>query len=192
AMLGTALGLLPGVSAGQCPSPCSCTPLAGAQGTRVDCSSRGLRSLPALPRRTRSLLLNNNSLASIPAGALDSLGGLQELDVSHNPWHCDCRILYLRQWLQDSAAPALAALRCASPAALRAQPLAQLTGNELGGCKSLLPTKCLQFFWRDLALIAAAVITLLLAVWALKVSRKLVWQLTLRARLLRGRGSKAR
>ncbi|NWV76660.1 GPIX protein, partial [Dasyornis broadbenti] len=191
AVLGCALWLLlPGVPGEQCPSPCRCTSLGEARGTRVDCGSRGLRSLPALPRLTRSLHLHNNSLTSIPSGALDSLGSLQELDVSHNPWHCDCHILYLKLWLQDFSAPALARLRCASPATLRMKPLGQLTGNELGDCKRLLPTKCLQFFWRDLILIVAAIITLLLVVWALKFSRKLVCQLILRGQLLRRRSFK--
>ncbi|NXB06665.1 GPIX protein, partial [Cnemophilus loriae] len=184
AVLGCAL-LLPTVPGEDCPSPCSCRSLGEARGTRVDCSSRGLLALPALPRRARSLHLHNNSLASVPAGALDGLGHLQELHLGDNPWHCDCRIAYLKLWLQDFSAPALARLRCASPAHLRMKPLAQLTGNELGACKRLLPTKCLQFFWRDLVLIAAAVITLILVAWALKFSKKLVCQLALGGRRLR-------
>ncbi|NWX33916.1 GPIX protein, partial [Notiomystis cincta] len=184
AVLGCA-ELLPAVLAEECPSPCSCTSLGDARGTRVECGSRGLRALPALPRLARSLHLHNNSLASVPAGALDGLGHLQELWLQDNPWHCDCGIAYLRLWLEDFSAPALARLRCASPAHLRMKPLAQLTGNELGACKRLLPTKCLQFFWRDLGLIAGAIIALLLVAWALKFSKKLVWQLTLGGRRLR-------
>nr|XP_030139163.3 platelet glycoprotein IX [Taeniopygia guttata] len=184
AVLGCAL-LLAGVLAEPCPSPCSCWSLGEPWGTGVDCSSRGLRALPALPRLTRSLRLHNNSLASIPAGALDSLGHLQELQLWDNPWHCDCHILYLKLWLQDFSAPALARLRCASPARLRMKALGQLTGNDLGVCSQLLPTKCLQFFWRDLVLIAGAIITLLLVAWALKFSKKLVCQLSLGRRRLR-------
>ncbi|NWS27621.1 GPIX protein, partial [Polioptila caerulea] len=177
AVLGCAV-LVPAVPGQDCPSPCSCrTP--GPWGTAVDCSSRGLRSLPALPRHTRSLLLHNNSLASIPAGALDSLGRLQELQLWDNPWHCDCHILYLQRWLRDFSAPALARLRCASPAHLSMKPLGQLTGSDLGTCARLLPTTCLQFFWRDLLLIAGVLIALFLVVWALKFSKKLVCQLTL-------------
>ncbi|NXN88998.1 GPIX protein, partial [Bombycilla garrulus] len=184
AVLGCVL-LLPAVLAEDCPSPCSCWSLGEARGTHVDCGSRGLRSLPALPRRTRSLNLSNNSLPSIPAGALDGLGQLQELELWDNPWHCDCRIVYLKLWLRDFSAPALARLRCASPAHLRMKPLGQLAGNELGVCTRLLPTKCLQFFWRDLILIAGGVITLILVAWALKVSKKLVCQLRLGGRRLR-------
>ncbi|NWI47018.1 GPIX protein, partial [Picathartes gymnocephalus] len=178
AVLGCAL-LLPAVLAEDCPSPCSCSSPGEAWGTRVDCGSRGLLALPALPPHTRGLLLHNNSLPSIPAGALDSLGRLRELQLGDNPWHCDCHILYLKQWLEDFWPPALARLRCASPAGLRTKPLGQLAGSDLGPCKRLLPTKCLQFFWRDLVLIAGVTITLILAAWAVKLSKKLVCQLAL-------------
>uniref|UniRef100_A0A8C3TX07 Glycoprotein IX platelet n=1 Tax=Catharus ustulatus TaxID=91951 RepID=A0A8C3TX07_CATUS len=124
AVLGWAL-LLPAALGQGCPPPCSCRSLS---------PSRGLRSVPPLPRRARGLLLHNNSLASIPAGTLDSLRHLRHLQLGDNPWHCDCRILYLRLWLQDFSAPALAQLRCASPAHLRSKALAQLAGSDLGAC----------------------------------------------------------
>ncbi|XP_033373247.1 platelet glycoprotein IX isoform X2 [Parus major] len=134
AMLGCAL-LFPMVLGEDCPSLCSCWSLGEAWGMHVDCSSRGLRSLPALPRLTRSLHLHNNSLASIPAGSLDSLGHLQELQVWDNPWHCDCHILYLKLWLQDFSAPALARLSGAGSedlqkADLPAHPRAQALEEE--------------------------------------------------------------
>ncbi|NXO80156.1 GPIX protein, partial [Sitta europaea] len=185
AVLGCALLLLPVLLGEHCPSPCRCWSVGQGQGTAVDCSSRGLRWLPALPRPARSLHLHNNSLASIPAGALDSLAHLRELQAWDNPWHCDCRILYLKLWLQDLSAPALARLRCASPAHLRMKSLAQLTGSDLGNCARLPPATCLQLFWRDLGLIAGVIITLILVAWALKFSKKLVCQLSLGGRRLR-------
>ncbi|NWT01919.1 GPIX protein, partial [Mionectes macconnelli] len=190
AALGFAAGLWPKAQGEACPPSCSCESPAGLRGLRVDCSSRGLRALPALPRHTRSLDLRNNSLSRVPAGALDGLAGLQSVELAGNPWHCDCRVLYLKLWLQDLPAASLGSARCASPAALRTKALAELTGNELGMCKRLLPVGCLEFFWRDLILIAGAIITLLLAGWALKFSRKLVYQLNVspygpRGRLLR-------
>ncbi|NXS07374.1 GPIX protein, partial [Neodrepanis coruscans] len=174
-----ALSLVPRSRGEECPLSCSCEELGGARGLLVDCSSRQLRAVPPLPRDTRVLYLHNNSLSSVPVAALDRLLSLEQLQVSDNPWHCDCHILHLKLWLQDLSAASLATLRCASPAPVRMKLLAKLTGNELGACKRLLPVKCLEFFWRDLILIAGAVITLLLAAWALKFSRKLVCQLNL-------------
>lgn len=64
-----------------CPLPCTCD----GHGLQVDCSGRGLAALPAdLPAATRSLLLLNNRLSSLPAGAFAGLSGLQRLDLSNN------------------------------------------------------------------------------------------------------------
>ncbi|NXJ86337.1 GPIX protein, partial [Trogon melanurus] len=144
-----------------------------------DCSSKALTEVPALPADTRRLYLQNNSLTSVPPGTLDSLRSLEEVKMFDNPWNCDCRILYLKLWLEDVSAPSLANTRCATPALLRMKPLGQLSGNEIGVCKRLLPIKCLEFFWRDLILIVGAIITLILIVWALKFSKKLVCQINL-------------
>ncbi|NXL62306.1 GPIX protein, partial [Chordeiles acutipennis] len=162
-----------------CPPSCICRSLGEMKGLQLDCSSRRLREVPALPVNTRRLYLHNNSLTSVPPGALDSLRSLEEVKISDNPWNCDCHILYLKLWLEDISAPSLANVRCATPEPLRMKPLSQLTGNELGICKRLFPIKCLQFFWRDLILIAGAIITLLLVAWALKFSKKLVCQINL-------------
>ncbi|NXX16387.1 GPIX protein, partial [Podargus strigoides] len=162
-----------------CPPSCSCKSLGETKGLHVDCSSRKLTEVPVLPAGTKRLYLHNNSLTSVPPGALDSLRSLQEVKLFDNPWNCDCHILYLKLWLEDISASSLANTRCATPAAVRMKPLRQLTGNELGICKRLLPVKCLEFFWRDLILIAGAVITLVSVAWALKLSKKLVCQINL-------------
>ncbi|NXD77583.1 GPIX protein, partial [Halcyon senegalensis] len=162
-----------------CPPSCHCRSLGERGGLRVDCSSQKLTQVPALPTNTKRLYLQNNSLTSVPPGALDSLSTLEEVKIFDNPWHCDCHILYLKLWLEDVSAPSLVNVRCATPAPLKMKPLRQLTGNELGICKRLLPIKCLEFFWRDLILITGAVITLILVALALKFSKKLVCQISL-------------
>ncbi|NXK07712.1 GPIX protein, partial [Herpetotheres cachinnans] len=159
-----------------CPPSCSCKSLGETKGLHIDCSSRKLAEVPALPVNTKRLYLQNNSLTSVPPGALDSLLSLEEVKIFDNPWNCDCHILYLKLWLEDISAPSLENIRCATPAPVRMRPLAQVTGNELGICMRLLPIKCLEFFWRDLILIAGAIITLILVAWALKFSKKMVCQ----------------
>uniref|UniRef100_A0A8B9Y8D7 Leucine rich repeats and transmembrane domains 2 n=1 Tax=Bos mutus grunniens TaxID=30521 RepID=A0A8B9Y8D7_BOSMU len=64
-----------------CPFPCTCD----GRGLQVDCSGLGLTAPPPdLPAATRSLLLLNNRLSSLPGGAFANLSGLQRLDLSNN------------------------------------------------------------------------------------------------------------
>ncbi|XP_032303186.1 platelet glycoprotein IX [Coturnix japonica] len=179
-----------------CPPPCNCKPLEEMKGLQIDCSSRKLKEVPALPINTKRLYLQNNSLTTVSPGAFDSVLSLEEIKVSDNPWNCDRHILYLKLWMEDFSESSLANIRCATPAPVRMKPLKQLTGNELGICKRLLPIRSLQFFWRDLVLIGAAIFTLILLGWALKSSKKLVCQIKLsqyasRRSLLRRRISKS-
>ncbi|NXL88243.1 GPIX protein, partial [Alectura lathami] len=171
--------------AAACPRSCKCKSLGEMRGWQVDCSSGRLEEVPALPLNTRRLYLQNNSLSTIPPGAFDGLLSLEEVKLFDNPWKCDCHILYLKLWLEDVSEPSLANVRCAAPAPVRMKPLKQLTGNELGICKRPLPIKSLEFFWRDLILIAAAIITLILVALALKFSKKLVCQIKLSQRASR-------
>lgn len=162
-----------------CPPSCNCKPLEEMKGLQIDCSSRKLKEVPSLPINTKRLYLQNNSLTTVSPGAFDSLLSLEEIKIFDNPWNCDCHILYLKLWLEDISESSLANIRCATPASVRMKPLNQLTGNELGVCKWLLPIKGLEFFWRDLILIAAAIFTLILLGWALRSSKKLVCQIEL-------------
>ncbi|XP_062441724.1 platelet glycoprotein IX [Rhea pennata] len=162
-----------------CPPSCSCKSLGEMKGLQIDCSSRKLKEVPALPVNTKKLYLQNNSLTTVLPGALDSLLSLEEVKVFDNPWNCDCHILYLKFWLEDISESSLANVRCATPAPIWMKPLKQLTGNELGICKRFLPIKSLEFFWRDLILIVIGVITLILVAWVLKFSKKLVYQINI-------------
>ncbi|XP_047704907.1 platelet glycoprotein IX isoform X1 [Prionailurus viverrinus] len=120
-----------------CPAECTCQALE-TMGLSVDCRGRGLTALPTLPTQTRHLLLANNSLSSVPPGAFDYLPQLQVLDVTQNPWHCDCSLTYLRLWLEDRTPEALLHVRCASPKLATAHPLGQLTGSQDSGPHALL------------------------------------------------------
>ncbi|XP_004476004.2 platelet glycoprotein IX [Dasypus novemcinctus] len=145
-------------AARDCPRPCACHSLE-SMGLSVDCRGRGLTALPALPGRTRHLCLANNSLTSVPAGAFDHLPQLQTLDATHNPWHCDCALAYLRLWLEDRAPEALLRVRCASPARAARRPLAELSGHELGACGWRLGSPGVRAgVWGDVALAAVALL----------------------------------
>ena len=62
-----------------CPEPCSCL------GTLVDCSRRGLTTIPAdLPVWVTILELQQNSLVDVDAASFALLRQLKQLDLSHN------------------------------------------------------------------------------------------------------------
>ncbi|XP_032661602.1 platelet glycoprotein IX isoform X1 [Chelonoidis abingdonii] len=163
-----------------CPLSCTCKPLEEMKGWLVDCSSKGLKEVPALPVNTRKLYLQNNSMTTVRTGAFDNLQNLEEVNVSDNPWNCDCDILYLKLWLEDFSESFIANVICATPASSERKPLSQLSGNELDSCRKSLPIKCLNFFWRDLALITFAVVVLILTSCALRFSKRLAYQVTTR------------
>nr|XP_004665155.2 platelet glycoprotein IX [Jaculus jaculus] len=155
-----------------CPPQCTCQALE-TMGLRVDCEGRGLTTLPALPPHTRHLLLANNSLSSVPPGAFDHLPQLWNLNVTQNPWHCDCRLTYLRLWLEDHMPQALMHMYCASPALATGRPLGQLTGYQLGNCGWQLPPFWVYpRVWWDVALAAVAVLSLVLLIGLLRTSTK--------------------
>ncbi|CAM4579013.1 platelet glycoprotein IX [Lepidochelys kempii] len=168
------------VNAEICPLPCICKPLGEMKGWLVDCSSKGLKEVPSLSVSTRKLYLQNNSMTTVRIGAFDSLHSLEEVNVSDNPWNCDCDILYLKLWLEDFSESSIANVICASPAPSAGKPLSQLSGNELDSCRKSLPIKCLDFFWRDLALITFVILVLILTSCALRFSKKLAYQVTTR------------
>ncbi|XP_078518409.1 platelet glycoprotein IX [Lissotriton helveticus] len=157
--------------ADRCPLSCICTAVL-RKGLEIDCSSQRLKEVPDLPHNTIKLYLQNNSLTTVPAGRVDHLLHLQEVDVSNNPWNCDCQILYLKLWLEDQhMVHNLANVRCLTPVSAGLRPLRQLTGNELAGCRRPWPINCHEFFGRDLILIGLALLLLALmscAVWVAK------------------------
>lgn len=156
-----------------CPTPCSCFPLQ-TRGLIVNCSSRHLKDVPDLPLITVRLYLQNNLITSVSPGALDHLVSLQEVDVSGNPWNCDCQILYLKSWLDSIPVQRNPEkLRCATPNMVSRKPFQNLTGNEMTPCRRAWPTKCKKFFIRDLYMIGLAVLVLILMSYVLRMARKL-------------------
>ncbi|XP_078452247.1 leucine-rich repeat transmembrane protein FLRT3-like [Lampetra planeri] len=51
-------------------------------------------------KRLSFLDLSNNQLQTLPYSALNGLQGLRFLGVRNNPWYCDCKVLWLKDWLR--------------------------------------------------------------------------------------------
>lgn len=142
--------------ANSCPDRCTCSP-SDHQPQKVDCSFRGLEALPPLPSSTQELYLQHNKLESIPAGAFDNLLALNVINLSSNPWHCDCGIWYLKIWMEDQAGDLRSSAKCFTPPSLHQKPVSELT-KELTSCSSHRRC-CFDFLFLD------AFLLLLLLIW---------------------------
>ncbi|XP_053324597.1 platelet glycoprotein IX [Spea bombifrons] len=162
-----------------CPQPCVCTTV-GRRGFIIDCSFKKLRNVPQIPESAIRLYLQGNSLTTIPAGVFDHLRNLEEVDVSRNPWTCDCSVLYVKSWLEaQNTVRHFGDVRCATPAAVSQVPFQNLSGNELQRCEDTWPTQCREFFVRDLYLIGFAVVLLIFMSYALRISKRLACRVTM-------------
>ncbi|XP_049863395.1 leucine-rich repeat-containing protein 4-like isoform X1 [Schistocerca gregaria] len=85
-------------------------------------------ALAGLPK-LQELVLRDNALVALPEALMAAWPQLRRLDLSDNPLHCHCSLLWLRDVLATSNA---SQVTCASPAHLRDRHLRQLTADDLG------------------------------------------------------------
>lgn len=132
--LGLSVFLLSATSSAEAiPHSCRCTMLP-AEGLQVNCSFSKLSSLPLLPEDTTELLLQNNSLSTVSPGLLDELAGLKKLSLTGNPFHCDCRIQYLRNWLLKNRDIVTKEPTCASPSFVAKKAISDLSDDFFSSC----------------------------------------------------------
>ncbi|XP_068997161.1 platelet glycoprotein IX [Embiotoca jacksoni] len=113
--------------------PCLCSALRPA-GLKVNCSSLNLMELPHLPSDTTELHVEDNRLTSVSPGQFDRLIGLKKVSLSGNPFHCDCRIQYLRNWLLKNRALVLKEPFCSSPSAVAQRAITELSDDYFSPC----------------------------------------------------------
>uniref|UniRef100_A0A672G985 LRRCT domain-containing protein n=1 Tax=Salarias fasciatus TaxID=181472 RepID=A0A672G985_SALFA len=83
----------------------------------------------SLRRALQELYVRNNQLELLPA----DMPGLKKLDLHNNPWHCDCQLASLVQWMGRTAATLSPrdAVKCVSPPQLRRRSLGGLQEDAL-------------------------------------------------------------
>ncbi|XP_050040000.2 leucine-rich repeat, immunoglobulin-like domain and transmembrane domain-containing protein 3 [Dermacentor andersoni] len=75
------------------------------------------------------LRLDGNRLRSLPPDGL-TLPPLHSLDLSDNPWHCDCSLRSLRQWMHQRNVPLSVPPRCEGPPRLARRLWSQLEPDD--------------------------------------------------------------
>uniref|UniRef100_A0A669CGL2 Slit homolog 1b (Drosophila) n=1 Tax=Oreochromis niloticus TaxID=8128 RepID=A0A669CGL2_ORENI len=124
-----------------CPSQCTC------MDTVVRCSNKHLQALPrGLPRNVTELILSYNELRCIPPLALgaDSSSVYFFRAIGANPLYCDCRLLWLSEWVKSGyKEPGIA--RCAGPRGMEGKLLLTTPADKfqcLGPVESSVQAKC--------------------------------------------------
>ncbi|XP_008295467.1 platelet glycoprotein IX [Stegastes partitus] len=146
--------------------PCLCSVLFPT-GLKVNCSSLNLMELPHLPSDTTELHLQDNQLTSVPPGLFDRFAGLQKVSLSANPFHCDCRIQYLRSWLLKNRAIVSKQPVCSSPNHVAQKAIVELSDDHFSSCT--LPSCADGTFNTIMGVMLCCLIVLLL--WSLRLAR---------------------
>ncbi|KAM4609754.1 platelet glycoprotein IX [Polymixia lowei] len=112
---------------------CLCSALLPA-GLQVNCSSLNLMEVPRLPLETKELHLQDNQLTAVSPGVFDRLPELRRVHLSRNPFHCDCRIQYLRNWLLRNRDVISGEPTCVSPSSVAHTPITELKDDHFSSC----------------------------------------------------------
>jgi len=76
------------------------------------------------------LRLGGNQLTQVQPQVIATLTRLHGVELHGNPWVCDCRLRYVREWLQQHNIPSPVAATCASPPRLQNRPLVLLETDD--------------------------------------------------------------
>ncbi|KZS15226.1 Leucine-rich repeat, immunoglobulin domain and transmembrane domain-containing 1-like protein [Daphnia magna] len=86
------------------------------------------------------LRLGGNRLEELRPDVVSSLPRrLHGLELQNNPWICDCRLRYLREWLQQHNVPSPATAACALPERLSGRALIELLVDDFACPPQVIP-----------------------------------------------------
>ncbi|XP_021957073.1 carboxypeptidase N subunit 2 [Folsomia candida] len=94
---------------------------------------------PALFLPTQNLKrleLNNNDLAFVGDEAFEHLHDLEIIKLEGNGWNCDCKILYVANWVRDHASIVSSysdddAMKCRDPKEMEGRPLREISFSDV-------------------------------------------------------------
>lgn len=157
---------------------CLCSAVRPA-GLRVNCSSLGLMDLPRLPPDTAELHLQRNRLTSVAPGLFDRFVSLKKVSLSENPFHCDCGIRYLRNWLLRNRAIVPQQPVCASPDSVALTPIADLEDGYFSSCGG---ARCSDGTTYGLVVGLMLCCVILLLLWSVRLARRSTFTLYIEQR----------
>ncbi|CAL9703496.1 unnamed protein product [Knipowitschia caucasica] len=146
--------------------PCRCT-VHPTQGLMVNCSSPDPPLRLHLPRDITQLQLSNTGLRTVPPGLFDSLN-LKNLSISGNPFHCDCKIQYLRNWLMVNGDVVTKQPTCASPINMAQKAIRELDDDFFSSC---VKSSCVHGLYLVMTGVTLVFVVLLCA-YALRLAKE--------------------
>ncbi|KAF6718081.1 Platelet glycoprotein IX [Oryzias melastigma] len=153
--------------------PCICSAPVPA-GLSVNCSSLNLTFVPHLPSNTTELHMQDNQLTSVDPGLFDPLVSLRQLSLSGNPFHCDCRIQYLRNWLLKNRHVISEVPTCSTPSSVAHKAITELTDQYFSSCAT---PSCA--YATDALMVGMLLCLLLLFLWSLTLARRSTFTLSI-------------
>ncbi|XP_048456695.1 leucine-rich repeat transmembrane protein FLRT3 [Rhincodon typus] len=83
--------------------------------------------------RLQRLDLSNNNLTHLPQGTFNRLNNLSQLLLRNNPWHCGCKMKWVRDWLRSLPVGInVRGLMCQSPEKVRGMAIKDLVVTMFG------------------------------------------------------------
>uniref|UniRef100_UPI00358F2AB1 leucine-rich repeat transmembrane protein FLRT3-like n=1 Tax=Myxine glutinosa TaxID=7769 RepID=UPI00358F2AB1 len=82
-------------------------------------------------RQLQRLDMSGNRLRTLQRGSFDGLDSLNQLFARNNPWHCDCNLLWLRNWMRARSSISSRGMTCQSPESVKGLPIRDLSLGRL-------------------------------------------------------------
>ncbi|KAG7520065.1 platelet glycoprotein IX-like [Solea senegalensis] len=158
---------------------CSLSGLPPPHHIMCTCSgSLNLVEVPHLSSGATELHIQDNRLTSVSPGLFERLVSLKRVSLHGNPFHCDCGIQYLRNWLLKNREMVLKEPTCASPSSVAQRAIADLTDDHFTSC---VVASCTGATYNTvMAAMLCCVIVLLL--WSLKLAKMSTFTLSIEKR----------